>query len=346
MGKITTLAHYKEISDPDLSSISTTQFAFGSKVLRQVSPLYIANKDIVTDKLFDVDSLDGNNVIRPRYTKSGFSTIAVDKIMVELEERVHSVEIDHRQLEEDRVEMERYAISACANPVIDSLIKELDSLLHDNTNYVTAREVDVDATGTPANAWTAPTTCTPLTNIRLAFDKFIASAKIMESDPNMMLFISPKLAKLVVQSTEYKTEVSDRKIAEPTLLRDRLEAVLNRRVLLAEGYYYGRGGSVSFDEDATCHVVYVDNPMGTYTDISSYLVNNSTFITGLRNLNLYAPQPTKVGEDEIFRLSGSIIATWQYGGLDKVTLQYISSLMRGTVWVHNISRLVRLKDII
>lgn len=348
MGTITTLDALKKIADPDLSSIATKYIGYGSRVLRQMAPFYISRKDTVTDKTYTTDSVEGSNVIRPRYAKSGFSTVSNNKVIIELEERVHEVYLDHKDLEEDTVETELFGIQTSSYPVIQSLIKDLNTLLHDASNYVTAREVDVDATGTPANNWsTAPGTAKPLTNIRSGFTKLIASGKLMESDPNITLLISPTLAQYVVLTDEYKDEVADRKIIEPTLLKDRLEAVLNRRVILAEGFYWGEGGSAMFTSDATCHIIYVENPEGNYSDIQSYLVNNSTFLVGMRDLDLYEPpQPQLIGQDDIFSLSGNIIATWKYQGLDKVLEQYMKSLLRGTVWIHKLAHLVRLKDIV
>jgi len=347
MGTITTLDKFKSIADPDLSSISTKYVGYGSQILRAVAPIFISNKDMITDKKFVTDSLDGQNVIRPRLAKSGFSTITNEKVFINLEERVHESRMDHREYDEDPDEIESVAIQACAYPPIQSMIYELNALMQDDSNYVTAREVDVDATGTAANDWTAPTTCTPLTNIRSAFTKFIASARVLESDPNMKLVISPYLAGLVVNSDEYKTEVAARDISEPTLLKDRLEAVLNRSVILAEGWYYGENGSVLFTTDATCHVIYVDEPVGGLSNITRFRTNESTFLTGMRDLELpMPPVMQRIGEDEIFNVSAPIIATWKYAGRDGVTEINMASLLRGTVWIHDLSKLVRLKDIV
>lgn len=348
MSKITTLDKLKSIADPDLSSIATKYIGYGSRVLRRIAPFYISRKDYVVDKEYKTDSIEGNNVIRPRYAKSGFSHITNEKVYIHLEERNHEVVMDHLDLEEDVAETESFALQTCSYPVIQSLIRELNTLLHDDSNYVASREVDVDATGTPANNWsTAPTTATPLANIRSGFSKIIASGKLMESDPNITLLISPTLANYIVLTDEYKDEVADRKIVEPTLLKERLEAVLNRRVILAEGFYWGEGGSAMFTSDATAHILYIENPNTNYSDVQSYAINNSTFLVGLRNLNLYEPpQPQKIGEDDIFRLSGNVIATWKFAGMDGVTEQRMKSLLRGTVWLHKPAHLVRLKDIV
>lgn len=349
MGIINTLAKLNEIADPDLSSIATKYIGWGTKTLRRIAPFYISSKDMIVDKKYKVESLDGQNVIRPKYAKSGYSNIEQDKINIYLEERQHKVELDHQDLEEDMSEVEAVGLEACTYPVIESLVYETNALLHDNSNFDSDREVDVDATGTAANSWGAPTTCTPLTNIREGFDKMTLSGRLMDSDTGMKLLISPYLAKLVINSDEYKDEVSDRKIIEPVMLEEKLRIVLGRDVILAEGYYYGEGGGAQFTADSTCHIIYVEMPSGPMSDVQRYRTNNSTLLVGLRNLELTNP-PTaqRIGNanDDIFRLSGNIIATWGYTGEDQVTEFRMKSLLRGTVWIHNLPRLVRLKDIV
>lgn len=352
---VTSLDRYKEIANPDLSAIATVEFAQGSRILRNISPVYTTRDNRVIDKKFFIEgrSVSGRSQFRPRLTKPNFSTISSDKVIVELEQRAHTTKMDHRDLEENTVATELQAMRACSVPVAEALVFELNELLHDDANYVADREVDVAATGTPANDWlSAPTTATPLADIREAIDKFVVSGRVFESDPNITVFIDPKSARAVVNSTEYKTEVNDRRIMEPTLLKDRLEAVLNRRVLLAEGYYYGDYavesiGDPHFTQGATCAIIYVDTPESTYSDVNYIVTNASTFITGAKDLGAVRIPPQRLmGSNELFHLRGNIAASWSWSSPDGVLENNYTTLMYATVWIHDIRRLVRLKDFI
>lgn len=352
---VTSLDRYKEIANPDLSAMATIEFAQGSRILRSISPVYLTRDNSIVDKKFFINgrSEADKSQYRPNLTKPNYSTIAADKVIVHLEQRAHTTKMDHRDLEENRIATEIQAIRACSVPVAESLVFELNELIHDDANYVADREVDVAATGTPANDWaSAPTTATPLTDIRAAFDKFIQSGRVFESDPNITLFIDPKSARAIVNTTEYKTEVNDRNIIEPTLLRDRLEAVFNRRVLLAEGYYYGdyavsSVGQAHFNQGSTCVVMYVDGPESTYSDVSNVVTNASTFITGAKNLAAIKLPPQRLERsNELFHLRGNIAVSWAWPSADGVLENNYTTLMHATVWIHDIRRLVRLKDFI
>jgi len=336
-------------ADLDLSIISQRELGIGTKVLRQLAPFFISISNIIEDLKYVVDPKNGTGVVTPKFAKSSFSTIAKDKTLISLEERTYASKLDRRDVLQNQMEVEEMAIRTATYPVAESLSKELGDLLTTAGNYVVAREYDVDAGGTPANAWTAAATCAPLANIRSAFELFRVSARVSESDPNNILVISPYLANLIIVSTEYITEAGTR--PQPIFVREKLEWILGRKVVLTEGWFFGENGDEVFDPNTTCYWIYVDPEVGgDYTNVTRFRSNNSTFITGIENLFLpfespFAQPVISLPEEEI-RLSSNIIAAWTYSGPDGVTEKNFKALMSATVFIHRLDRLVRLYDIV
>ena len=348
----------QRLAKRDLSMIAQGYVLDNMTTLRKLTPIFVSTQDVINDVKYITQSDDGSWVNRPVLADSTSTGVDSESIAITLTEKSKEVERDVRTYGK---ESEKFALQSATAPILQGIVREFTELLYYDGNYEADREVDVNASGDADNSWTSALTCEPTKNIFDALDKFYAENPGIEyNDPGVTLAISPYLAGLLTKSKDFLDLADRMNVITTGPRRDiMISAVFGISCVITHGKLFGNNSSPLYDKDLTCHIMYVDDPNNGFMDIDSYATNGSTFITAFRKIlsvDEAPPMSANVGfkewrkdkPDETLQMlrRNGIVASWTYKSMDKYSKLYVKSLAFSAVWIHDLKKLVRLKDIV